>query len=313
MRLLSRVVLADTGNMDPELMDRDALKQRVRSATADMFEEIARLRMAVEERVASQAQRIQVLEEELADRARHIQHLEGRAAGLQKERDGARQEVEAAGTVAREARERILALEKDLHAATLEIQTLSTEKGAAAAARAQLDGLARDAERLAREKDALLARLAEFQDAGLLAERLGRLVAQARAMGQNLAKTVETLKGFGAGASEAAASLSPLSDSIQVLAASIVGEAERGSRVLPPPPSVLPEPEAAVARGRIDTLIRMVESLERKVEAAAQAQPPVSARPLGEPGTLKTVILPRPPATPDAAIREAIERAFKNI
>lgn len=299
--------------MDPEILDRDALKKRVRSATADMFEEIARLRMAVEERVASQAQRIQVLEEELADRSRHIQHLEGRAAGLQKERDGARQEVEAAGTVAREARERILALEKDLHAARLEIQTLSTEKGAAAAARAQLDGLARDAERLAREKDALLARLAELQDAGLLAERLGRLVAEARAKGESLSKAAETLKGFGAGATEAAGSLAPLSDSLRQLAASMSQEAERGSRVPPSTPTTLPESEAATARVRIDQLIRMVESLEKKVEAAAQAQPSVPARPLGEPGTLKTMILPRPPTTPDAAIREAIERAFRNL
>lgn len=299
--------------MDPDILSRDALKQRVRSATADMFEEIARLRMAVEERVASQAQRIHVLEEELADRSRHIQHLEGRAAGLQKERDGARQEVEAAGTVAREARERILALEKDLHAARLEIQTLSTEKGAAAAARAQLDGLARDAERLAREKDALLARLAELQDAGLLAERLGRLVAEARAKGESLSKAAETLKGFGAGATEAAGSLAPLSDSLRQLAASMSQEAERGSRVPPFTPATLPESEAATARSRIDQLIRMVESLEKKVEAAGQAQPSVPARPLGEPGTLKTMILPRSPTTPDAAIREAIERAFRNL
>ncbi len=303
--------------MEPEILDRNTLKQRVRTATADMFEEIARLRMSVEERVASQAQRIQILEEELADRGRHVQHLEGRVKGLQGERDTAKQELEAAGSVAREARERILALEKDLHAARLEIQTVAAERTAAAAARAQIDGLARDVERLAREKDMLVARLAEIQDAGLLAERLARLVSEARAKGQQLMKAVETLKGFGAGAAEAAAVLGPLSDSLQQIALPITNEAERGAQGIPPAPAGLPGAEAAAARSRIDQLVQMVEAIERKISAGgpvqATAAPQPARNPLHEPATLKTALIPPGTLRPDDAIREAIERAFRNI
>lgn len=301
--------------MEPDLLDRDALKKRVRSATADMFEEIARLRMSVEERVASQSQRIGILEEELGDRGRHVQHLEGRVKALQGERDTARQELEAAGNVTREARERLLALEKDLHAARLEIQSFSAERTVAAAARSQIDGLARDVERLAREKDMLVARLAEIQDAGLLAERLGRLVSEARAKGAHLARAVETLKGFGAGAAEVAGVLGPLADSLQQIVAPIVNEAERGAQGIPPAPEGFPGFESAAARSRIDQLIQMIEGIEKKIGAGAQSAVPAAGakNPLYEPATLKTALIAPRVTRPDEAIREAIERAFKNI
>ncbi len=303
--------------MELETLDRDFLKKRVRTATADMFEEIARLRMSVEERVASQSQRIGILEEELGDRGRHVQHLEGRVKALQGERDAARQELEAAGTVAREAREKILVLEKDLHAARLEIQTAASERTAAAAARAQIDGLARDVERLAREKDLLVARLAEIQDAGLLAERLSRLVAEARAKGASLARAVETLKGFGAGAAEVAGILGPLSDSLQQIVAPIANEAERGAQGIPPAPQGFPGSEAAAARARIEQIAQMVESIEKKIAGGVSAPAPIQApavrNPLHEPATLQTALIPPRAARADEAIREAIERAFRNI
>ncbi len=285
--------------------DRETLKTRVKQATAEMFEEIARLRMAVEERVASQTQRIQVLEEELADRARERDRLAARIDELQKDRDAARKETLEAGTLAREAREKILAQEKDLHTTHLQIQTLSVEKEAAGALRAQVDGLAKDATRLAAEKDALLARLAQIQDASLVSERLEHLLVEARAKGAQLAKGAETLRRLSDGATEAALAITPLVEALENIAVPLVHEAAEAAKLSISTAVALPIASSGETSARISQLMRMVEALDKKVSSAPAAAALRASRAQGARVHLST------PA--HDAIREAIERAFKNL